>query len=168
MGETTDGDTVGEVTTGVEAGVVGGLVGGVADGVVVGVTGGVLGGVAVGVLGGVAVGVPDGVSEGEGVWETGTVTVGGDSSACADCGPSVSTAAAATSSSGTILAESTITALPRSNEESPVPKGVLFCSMRAVSGRSAALPPYGGAASSRTWVARWRRPATRTDSSCGG
>jgi hypothetical protein len=88
------------VTTGVLGGVEGVLVGGVE------------GGVTGGLVGGVADGVPGGVSDGEGESET-TGTVGGSSSALAGCDPKAS-AATAISSSGNILAELAITALPRS------------------------------------------------------
>jgi hypothetical protein len=84
--------------------VAGGRTVGVGDGLAVGVAGGVVGGVTGGVVGG----VPGGVSEGDGD----SVTIGDTSSAIAGCGPRVSIAAAAISSSDNILAESAITARP--------------------------------------------------------
>ncbi|WP_328321140.1 hypothetical protein OHA70_23630 [Kribbella sp. NBC_00382] len=112
---------------GVLGGVAGGLVGGVEGGVTGGVDGEVVGGVTGGVLGGGSEG--DGESDatgGEGGSSDASWTVGGSSpdpidaaggAATADCGPKASVARAI-SSSGNILAELAITALPRSSDES--------------------------------------------------
>lgn len=95
---------------GVPGGVAGGLLGGWLVG---GVEGGVTGGVDGGVVGGVTGGVLVGVSEGDGESEA-TGGDGGNSSARAGCAPKASVAKAI-SSSGNILAELAITALPRSD-----------------------------------------------------
>jgi hypothetical protein len=126
-----------------EASQVAGVPGGVTGGLLGGVAGGVTGGVDGDEVGGVTVGVPGGVPEGEGDSDA-TGAGGGSSSAIAGWGPKVSVARAI-SSTGNILAELAITALPRSSDlwlsECPV------SSMRSVSGRSEALLPCGAAAS---------------------
>jgi hypothetical protein len=114
---------------------VAGVLGGVTGGLLGGVEGGVTGGVDGDVVGGVTGGVPGGVSEADGDAEaTGgegnssdanrtargnssdaSGVVDGSSPATAGWGPKVSVARAI-SSSGNILAELAITALPRSSD----------------------------------------------------